>query len=79
MATRTFCDGCSAECGDADLTTVGRYDPVVFCADCLTKWRAHEAAERAMHAEIVRDFEAKRAALRVVAKANGLARLPDED
>ena len=66
MATRTFCDGCSTECGDADLTTVGRYDPVVFCHDCLATWREYEAAERARHAQLVRDFEGWRREARAV-------------
>ena len=68
MATRTFCDGCATECGDADLTTVGRYDPVVFCADCLTAWKEYEAAERARHAQLVRDFEGWRKDARAAMK-----------
>lgn len=79
MTTKTFCDGCTNECGDADLTTVGDYDLCVFCKHCLATWRAHEAAERAAHAEIVTTFEAWRAAARAALKAAGLARLPDEE
>lgn len=79
MATRSFCDGCSGECADAGLTTVGRYDACVFCPDCLTAYRALEAAERTLHVQLVRDFEVQRAKLRADAKAAGLARLPDEE
>ena len=79
MAVKSFCDGCSGECGDAELTTVGRYDPCVFCPDCLAKWRVYEAQERTLHAEIVKSFEAQRAALRGDLTAAGLARLPDAD
>lgn len=78
ISVKSFCDGCSGECGDADLTTVGRYDPCVFCPDCLAKWRVYEAQERMAHAETVKQFEALWAALRSDLKAAGLARLPDE-
>ena len=66
MATLTICDGCSTPLKDSEATTVGRYDPCVFCADCLAVWRAHETAERAAHAQLVRDFEAWRANARRV-------------
>lgn len=78
MATLTICDGCVCHLKDADATTVGRYDPCVFCPDCAAKWRAYEAEERAAHAAVVRDFEATRARLRAAIKAAGLARLPDD-
>lgn len=78
MATKTFCDGCTGECGDADLTSVGRYDPCVYCPDCLATWRAHEAAERQDHAKVVALFEGLRARRLADLKAGGLARLPDE-
>mgnify|MGYP001572622104 CR=1 FL=1 len=79
MATLTVCDGCACALKDADVTTVGRYDPCEFCPDCAAKWRVYEAQERALHAEIVKSFEAQRAALRGDLKAAGLVRLPDED
>lgn len=79
MATKSFCDGCSAECGDGDLTLVGRYDPCVLCPSCLAKWNVYEAQERTAHTELVKTFEATRATLRGDLKAAGLARLPDED
>ena len=80
MATRTVCDGCACDVHDDAATLVGRYDPVLFChADCLPKWRAYEAQERTLHAEIVKSFEAQRAALRGDLTAAGLARLPDAD
>jgi len=78
MGVKSFCDGCDHACGDADLTTVGRYDPCVFCQDCLAKWRVYEAQERTAHAGMVRQFETLRAQLRADLKAAGLARLPDE-
>ena len=79
MATRTVCDGCECVAKDDEVTTVGRYDPCVFCPMCLAKWRTHEAAERVAHAEVVRAFEARRAAALAGLKAAGFARLPDED
>ena len=79
MATKTFCDGCAGECGDGAVTTLGRYDPAVYCAHCCEAYRALEAAERALHAQLVRAFEATRATLRAEAKTAGLMRLPDEE
>ena len=78
MAILTICDGCACGLKDGDVTTVGRYDPCVFCPDCAAKWRVYEAQERALHAEIVKSFENQRAQLRADLKAAGLARLPDE-
>lgn len=78
MATKLCCDGCDCDMKDADATTVGRYDPCIFCPDCLAKWRVYEAQERAAHAGAVKMFEAARAALRGDLTAAGLARLPDE-
>lgn len=79
MALKLSCDCCDCPVKDADAETIGRYDPIVCCVECAAKVRALEAAERALHADLVRDFEAKRADLRADAKAKGLARLPDEE
>ncbi len=78
MAILTVCDGCACALKDGDVTTVGRYDPCVFCKDCAATWRVYEAQERALHVEIVKSFERQRAQLRADLKAAGLARLPDE-
>lgn len=79
MATRLICDACDCAVKDAEAETIGRYDPVVCCPECATKIHALAAAERAAHAELVRGYEATIARLRAAAKADGLARLPDDD
>ena len=79
MATRLVCDCCACDVTDADAETIGRYDPVVACTACAAKVHALAAAERTLHADLVRTFEAGRAKLRANAKAAGLRRLPDEE
>jgi len=82
MATKLCCDGCGCDLTPAEAQTVGRYDPCVYCPDCLTKWRAFEAAQRATHAQIVTSFETWRAnalaALKIAGNVGALARVPDE-
>ena len=78
MATRLVCDGCAGDLTTATARTLGRLDPVAYCADCGRTWDTYVAEEAAQRVALVTAFETWRAARLAALKAGGLAVLPDE-
>jgi hypothetical protein len=76
MALRLVCDGCGADLDEAAAVRRGRLVQTFYCAECATTLDAAFAEIDAKRVQLVRDFEAFRAA-RLARLRETVQALPD--